>query len=453
MAPEEPTEPLEPAAEDQVAPEVEALMAAPEAVVELEATAEPEVVAAPEAAVELEAPAEPEVVAAPEAVVELEAPAEPEVVAAPEVVAEAPTGDDPRSQKLRIVLEAEKLAESSAWSKVSIAFRELLERWRGVGSAGREADDQLWQRFATARDTFYERRNHAYADRARHAAEASEQKRQLIAEAETLLDSTSAREITDGLKRLMEQWKAAGRAGSEEDALWAEFRTARERAFQLRSEILAARDRTFDANKAEKLALIERARDVSRQLPADELEVEIEAQMTAWKAIGSAGRKPDEELWEAFRAARGPLFGRVRQLASQRERTRDNARSSAGRALETAERLAFSDGPVAPDEMQKIERAMERAGDDLSSEQRSQFNAALDRIRPRVTTGQPAASVSSPLAIARAKQEQAIRDLEERVTNLKGAGNDREAARTAKRLDDEREKLAKMAAFLDAAGV
>jgi Domain of Unknown Function (DUF349) len=376
-----------------------------------------------------------------------------------EVVAEEParedaTSADPRTEKVRIVEEAERLSKSSSWQKTSVAYRDLLERWRAAGSAGREADDELWQRFAAARDAFYERRNHAYADRARQASEAADKKRELIAEAETLLDSTSARQITDGLKQLMDRWKAAGRAGSEEDALWAQFRTARERAFQLRGEIIAARERQFDAAKAAKLALIEQARSVPKNLPAAELETAVEEQMTLWKRIGSAGRKQDEELWEQFRSARSPLFARLRQLSNQRERMRENARNAAGRALETAERLAFSDGPVAPDEVQRIERAAERAGDDLTPEQRAGFDAALERIRSRVTEdGAPARTASSPLAIARAKQEQAIRDLEERVETLRDAGNDRDAARTAKRLDDEREKLAKMAAFLDAAGV
>ena len=31
----------------------------------------------------------------------------------------------------------------------------LLERWRAVGSAGREIDDALWARFSTARDAFF----------------------------------------------------------------------------------------------------------------------------------------------------------------------------------------------------------------------------------------------------------------------------------------------------------
>ena len=57
--------------------------------------------------------------------------------------------------------------------------------------------------------------------------------------------------------------------------------------------------------------------------------------------------------------------------------------------------------------------AAERAGDDLTEEQRSgsSFANALDRIRARVGTGTPGASVSNPLVMARAKQEQAIRDL------------------------------------------
>ena len=347
-----------------------------------------------------------------------------------------------------VVDEAEKLRDSNEFTKTSNAFRDLLEKWRKAGSSGRERDDELWTRFSTARDAFYERRNAHHAERARSSVEAGAKKRALIATSEELLETSDPRKIGDGLDRMLEEWKAAGRAGSEDQTLWVQFRAVRDRAFTLRRELVAARGRARDESKAAKEAMIAAAQAAPRDLDVDALQALLDEQMAAWKQIPSAGRDADEALWQRFREARGAGFSRLRGIQQRKERERDRSSASVGGTVEHAQRLAFSDAPVTDDDVARLEKAFARGADTASAEVRGGFDEAIGRLRERATKAATAVPSGNPISAARTKMEQTIRDLESRVEAARSAGNKRDLARAEKRLAEERERLERMAALL-----
>lgn len=380
---------------------------------------------------------------------------EPVVHAAPEdrerpaETIEAVRADSPEAAKVvrtAIVEEAERLGTSSDWVKAANGFRELLERWRAVGSAGREIDDALWARFSTTRDSFFERRNAHHAERSRLSAEAAAKKKALIAECEALLELGDPRKIGDGLDRMMAEWKAAGRAGSEDQALWQQFRGARDRVFALRRELAAARQRRREEIKVAKEGLITEARAVGG-LAADELQAELDRLMTAWKHAGSAGRDADDELWQQFREARGVGFSRLRQAAARAERSAANAAATAEQTVVAAQRMAFSDSAVSRDEVERLERTFARAAETVGTEVKEQFEEALGRLRDRAKETSAAVPSSNPLSAARLKLEQNISELEQRVEQFRAEGS-RELGRAEKRLAEERQKLERMLSLM-----
>lgn len=425
-----------------------------------EVAEEPEVVPEPEPVAETvaeepvaeapapaeEAPASAEEPSAAEPVVEPVAEAAPAEAPAP---VEAVQGDSPEAAQVvrtAIVEEAERLAASSDWTKAANGFRDLLERWRAVGSAGREVDDALWARFSAARDAFFERRNAHHAERSRQSAAAAEKKKALIVECEGLLELGDSRKIGDGLDRLMAEWKAAGRAGGEDQALWQQFRGARDRVFALRRELAAARQRRREEIKTVKEGLIAEARAVGN-MPPDDLQAELDRLMTAWKKAGSAGRDTDDELWQQFREARGVGFSKLRQANARAERSAASASASAEQAVVAAQRMAFSDGAVSRDDVERLERSFARAGDSVTPEAKEQFEEALGRLRDRADKAATAIPSTNPLSAARVKLEQGVRELEERVATLRAEGS-RELGRAEKRLAEERQKLERMTSLM-----
>ncbi|MCG6962330.1 MAG: DUF349 domain-containing protein [Acidobacteria bacterium] len=72
-----------------------------------------------------------------------------------------------REVKEALIVRAEELAPSTDYDATFAAMQELLEEWKQAGSAGRDIDDQLWERFHAARDPFFERRKAHFAEQRR----------------------------------------------------------------------------------------------------------------------------------------------------------------------------------------------------------------------------------------------------------------------------------------------
>jgi hypothetical protein len=101
----------------------------------------------------------------------------------------------------------------------------LMEDWKKSGSAGRNADEALWQEFNVERKAFYAARNAYYDSLSKQFSERAEAKKQIITSARlNLARSEFTDEEIESMKELRKQWKTIGNAGKEnEEALWTEF--------------------------------------------------------------------------------------------------------------------------------------------------------------------------------------------------------------------------------------
>ncbi len=130
------------------------------------------------------------------------------------------------ARKQALVDEAEQIAaEATQWKSAGDRLREILDEWKSIKGVDRKTDEQLWKRFAKARDTFNRRRGSHFADLDRTRAAARNRKQELVEEAEGLVESLDWGATATRYKQLMVEWKAAGRAPKDaDDALWQRFR-------------------------------------------------------------------------------------------------------------------------------------------------------------------------------------------------------------------------------------
>jgi hypothetical protein len=119
--------------------------------------------------------------------------------------------DSARVVKERLVVEAEKLADSTDWGSTSGKYRDLMRDWKAAGPAPKGIDDQLWKRFRTAQDRFFGARDSANAEMDREFAANAEKKEALLAEAEALLPVTDLRAAKEAFRNISERWDAAGK--------------------------------------------------------------------------------------------------------------------------------------------------------------------------------------------------------------------------------------------------
>jgi hypothetical protein len=211
---------------------------------------------------------------------------------------------DAIATKEALVAEAEKIAESStSWKSSGDRMRAIVDEWRQIKGIDRKTDDALWKRFAAARDAFGRRRGQHFAQLDAERSSVKEVKERLIAQAEELSTSSDWKETTSAMRELMTEWKAAGRAGREdEDALWARFRAAQDAFFARRSGVFAERDAEQAGNQQKKEAIIEQAAalDVNDPKAAQATLRELQTQ---FDAVGHVPRDAMRRLDDQMRAA------------------------------------------------------------------------------------------------------------------------------------------------------
>lgn len=138
-------------------------------------------------------------------------------------------------------------------------------------------------------------------------------KERLVAEAESLAESTDWKATGERFKALFEQWKTVGSAGKEADeALWAQFSSARETFNKRRSADFEQRQSVRAAARERKEALIAQAEAI---LGAETIEFrsagdKLRDIQAKWKEAGSAGRIDDDELWGRLQAITKPFYER-----------------------------------------------------------------------------------------------------------------------------------------------
>ncbi|MFG3114813.1 DUF349 domain-containing protein [Streptomyces sp. NPDC048197] len=272
--------------------------------------------------------------------------------------AKARQSDEARQAKEKLVAEAEELAASEQWRAAGERLRALVDIWKGLPRLDRKADDELWHRFSHARSAFSKRRKAHFASLDAQREESRKAKEKLVAEAESLSNSTDWGTTAARYRELMQEWKAAGRAQREhEDDLWNRFRGAQDVFFQARGEVFAERDAEQRENLTRKEEL---AVEAEKLLPVSDL-----------KAARSAFRSINER-WEAIghvpRDARPKIEGRMHAV----ERAIQEAEEAEWRRTnpEARARAAGLTGQLqdAVDKLQKQIDAARAAGNDAKAD-------------------------------------------------------------------------------------
>lgn len=119
--------------------------------------------------------------------------------------------DSARVIKERLVKEAEALSGSTEWGPTAGKYRDLMREWKAAGPAPREVDDQLWQRFRGAQDTFFGARDATNAALDEEFAANAVVKEEILVEAEKLVPVKDLEATKKAFRDLADRWDAAGK--------------------------------------------------------------------------------------------------------------------------------------------------------------------------------------------------------------------------------------------------
>ena len=226
-------------------------------------------------------------------------------------------------EREKLVAEAEALAAAdpakAQWKQVTAQIDEIFARWQQQQTDGprlpkNEAND-LWKRFRAARATIDTNRKAFFAELDSVHKDARSAKQALVEKAQALVGKGA--DGIPGYRTLLDQWKAAGRAGKKfDDALWAQFKVAGDALYSAKTEIDAQENGEFTANLEQKEALLIEAETLLGATDRVKAKDALASIQKRWDAIGkvprdkvkvvedrlrrveTAVRKLDEEHWQ-----------------------------------------------------------------------------------------------------------------------------------------------------------
>jgi Domain of Unknown Function (DUF349) len=207
-----------------------------------------------------------------------------------------------RARKEKLCVEAEELASSTDWGPTASAFRELMRSWKEAGRADRAAEEELWGRFKTAQDSFFQARAQVLHAKDAELREHANVKTRLLAEAEKLVPVTDPRAARAALRGIQERWEQAGAVPREaHERLEGGLRRVEE-------AVRRAEDTQWRRSNPEALS---RARGTVEQIRS--AISQLEGQLARAQASGDTGAQQQAE--EALAARRSWLAEAERTLA------------------------------------------------------------------------------------------------------------------------------------------
>ncbi len=227
------------------------------------------------------------------------------------------------AERTAIVEEAEALAAQdparTQWKQTTSLLDGLFARWQAHQHDGprlpKGEANELWRRFRAARSTIEHNRKAFFAELDNQHRDVRARKNALIEQAEALIPLGS--EGVPEYRRLLDQWKLAGRAGKKnDDALWARFKAAGDAIYAAKAEVDARDNAEYEGNLHLKLALLDEAEPLLHEKDREVARARLLDVQERWEAIGrvprdqvrvvedrlrrieSAVRRLDEEHWQ-----------------------------------------------------------------------------------------------------------------------------------------------------------
>ena len=204
-------------------------------------------------------------------------------------------------EKKEIIALAKKLLDRKDYAKASKEFDSLNLSFKKAGRCSKEQDDELWAEFRAVKDEFNSKKRAYYEELDKSNAEKKAKKEDIIQRAKELLNIKNIRESNEKMDALMEEWKAVGYAGKEDEALWKEFSSVRKDFNQKKREHHGELIKLFQERAAKKEEMILAMKKLLADSDFSDEEVKkVRNMQKDFDKIGFAGKEKEEELQARF---------------------------------------------------------------------------------------------------------------------------------------------------------
>ena len=137
-------------------------------------------------------------------------------------------------KKKALCEEAEALKDTTDWKESSGKLIQLQKEWKTTGPVAKRYSDELWKRFITACDYFFEQKNKSTTGLKNVEVENLTKKKELISKIESIDIQTNSQEALVTLREYIAEWNTIGHVPfKEKDKIYKEYRFAIDKQFEI----------------------------------------------------------------------------------------------------------------------------------------------------------------------------------------------------------------------------
>ncbi len=158
------------------------------------------------------------------------------------------------------------------WTATTNEVLEIQKEWKTIGYAGQKQSTQVYERFQTACDVFFNARK-AFLGDVREVENANKQQKIALCEkAEAMNTRTDWKDATNDFIQLQKDWKKIGpTAFRDSQKLWTRFQEACNAFFNAKADAEIQQNKILEDNVSVKEAIIEKVKTISTDVAEDAL--------------------------------------------------------------------------------------------------------------------------------------------------------------------------------------
>lgn len=247
--------------------------------------------------------------------------------------------EDNYQKKVTLCEKAESLSDSNDWNATTAELRRLQEEWKKAGAVPRAKSEEIWNRFRTACDNFFNRKR-AHFDELDKAKEENLKAKEALCEKLEALDFDPNNPATaEAMQNAPGEWKQIGMVPKEKvDEIRNRFNAILDKFAANRSLSDPEFQKACEESKSKKESLIQTVSTLIDSAGSGQSADTVKSLQTEWKELPRCGAF-EQELFQRFREVCDEFFERRRDQLDIQEQARENNLQNKLRLCEEAERL------------------------------------------------------------------------------------------------------------------
>jgi len=213
------------------------------------------------------------------------------------------------------------------WEEITGKILHFQEGWKKIGFGPRKENEEIWLLFRAQCDRFFELKKEFFGDIQQEFDKIAEKKKELIAKANELKESTDWKNTANQLVQLQKRWKEIGNAGQRnEQRLWKQFRGACDVFFDNRQKHFEAADAEFETNLAAKNDIIGKIN--AYVIPEDKKQAlnDLKQFASDFNAVGKVPMKQKDTVYNAFKTALDKHYAELKLEGDEKNKVMFQAR-------------------------------------------------------------------------------------------------------------------------------